>query len=617
MGATASRAGRAVSPNTMGRVMFDRLGPRAFLAALVLCAVFAVFFELGRMDVWSDNEGQRATPPAEMLRTGDFVIPTINGIDYLAKPPLLYWAVAGVYRVTGVISPFTARVVTAVCGCLLVLCVYLCFRRETGDLPARWGALALLTSPYFLERSRWTELDVPLALMTFLAIVGYRRACTATGASRRSAFVVGAGLALGAAIMLKGPAPLLFLWAGWVAIGLTEGTPGAKTLRNGLIVSAAALLVELAIEVAHPLRFPVVLVAVMLYWSVAGWRRSGRDGRVRLALLLAVIAIGVAVCAPWCIGVLNAKGWDYASKLIHGEVLTRTHTATEINSGSSFFYILTLPLLLAPWGLLLPLHFDPKSWRDKDAGYRFPLACGWLSVLVFSVIAGKEYEYILPGFAFLSLATGYHLADLTGRAATGWTAAWMRRWVWVALVLLGILPLAGAIYASVFVRTPALVVECWVLAVTALGLSIDGWRRPMRRAGHVFGLSLATVLVWLLVSRSFYYTGDHSPREIGTTTGRLLQAGYEVEAGWLRLPFPPAFAFYAGAPVPMQIRFDVIREKMAGDAPYYLVTREGDIAVVASELGSVAYEKLLGPHSNKGYILIGNRPLPALDQVGE
>ena len=137
---------------------------------LLIAALFAVFFELGRMDVCTDNEGERATPPAEMLRSGDYIVPTINGATYLAKPPLLYWVIAAVYRMTGEISALTARIPTAACAVALVLAVYLVFRRRLNESAARFAAIALLASPYFLERSRWAELDVPLTLATFLAI---------------------------------------------------------------------------------------------------------------------------------------------------------------------------------------------------------------------------------------------------------------------------------------------------------------------------------------------------------------------------------------------------------------------------------------------------------------
>jgi len=43
---------------------------------------------------------------------GDWVIPHLNGLDYIEKPPLQYWATAATYRLLGV-SEFSARLYTA------------------------------------------------------------------------------------------------------------------------------------------------------------------------------------------------------------------------------------------------------------------------------------------------------------------------------------------------------------------------------------------------------------------------------------------------------------------------------------------------------------------------
>jgi 4-amino-4-deoxy-L-arabinose transferase-like glycosyltransferase len=180
-------------------------------------ALFTAFFEIGRRDVVDANEGQRAAPPAEMLRRGDFVIPTINEDDYLKKPPLIYWMIAGVYAATGVISPVTARIPTAISFVVLIVCVYLYARRTLGESAARWGALALMTAPYLVDRGRYAELDTPLTLATFLAIIAFWKACDTTNMRSRASFVLLSGIALGAGVLLKGPVPFLFLAPAWIA----------------------------------------------------------------------------------------------------------------------------------------------------------------------------------------------------------------------------------------------------------------------------------------------------------------------------------------------------------------------------------------------------------------
>ena len=51
--------------------------------------------------LFNPDEGRYAEIPREMLSGGDWVIPHLNGLAYLEKPPLQYWATALSLRVFG------------------------------------------------------------------------------------------------------------------------------------------------------------------------------------------------------------------------------------------------------------------------------------------------------------------------------------------------------------------------------------------------------------------------------------------------------------------------------------------------------------------------------------
>src|SRR5262245_42888519 len=55
------------------------------------------------------EEARRALPAREMLASGDWVLPTIWGRPYLAKPPFLYWCIAGLGAARGAIDEVTTR----------------------------------------------------------------------------------------------------------------------------------------------------------------------------------------------------------------------------------------------------------------------------------------------------------------------------------------------------------------------------------------------------------------------------------------------------------------------------------------------------------------------------
>jgi 4-amino-4-deoxy-L-arabinose transferase-like glycosyltransferase len=576
--------------------------PRAFLAALILIAACAIFFELGRMEVWSDNEGQRAAPPAEMLRSGNYITPTLNGNVYLAKPPLLYWAIAGVYAATGTIDELTARIPTAVCGLIMVVCAYLAFRRSAGEKVARWTALGLLASPYFMERSHWAELDVPLVLATFLAIVGAYTAWRAGGARRRFGLAALAGVALAAATLLKGPVPYLFLGASYVAYCIAESDDPDTAMRWGAVWTGVAFLIAWILWPIRWVRFPVALVFLCVVWMVLVVRYGRPALRRSWAPFLLTLVLGIGLAAPWAAAVLIQNGWGFVEHLLNSEVIERTHTATKINSGSPFYYLMVLPFMAAPLGLLFPLHASPRLWSGGDATYRFTLIAGWLSVSVFSMIAGKEYEYILPILPILLVPTGYHLARWTESGLPDWTETWTWLWERVFLLAAPVAPVGVLIYGLVKLRQPVAWMELTVFA--ALGIFVVVWKRRDKAAfPPALRIVLATVILVAsgLLARSYYFIGDTTPKQLASTCREIMDAGYPIEATKVY----PAFTFYAAHPIRQNIDEKDLKGKLRGPAPYFYLTHKFNLPML-SDLEGKGLLHIGKPVTRKGIVLVGN-----------
>ena len=62
-----------------------------FLALAALLAVLWLATLAGR-PLFNPDEGRYAEIPREMLSGGDWIVPHLNGLAYIEKPPLLYWA---------------------------------------------------------------------------------------------------------------------------------------------------------------------------------------------------------------------------------------------------------------------------------------------------------------------------------------------------------------------------------------------------------------------------------------------------------------------------------------------------------------------------------------------
>src|SRR3954453_24125473 len=56
----------------------------------------------GTGDLYNETDGQYAGAAKEMLETGQWMVPTNDGVPRRQKPPLLYWLIICSYKASGV-----------------------------------------------------------------------------------------------------------------------------------------------------------------------------------------------------------------------------------------------------------------------------------------------------------------------------------------------------------------------------------------------------------------------------------------------------------------------------------------------------------------------------------
>ncbi len=118
------------------------------------CA-FLFFYGAGQFGLIGADEPRYAQVAREMLDRHDWITPTLGGHPWLEKPPLYYWQAMLAYSVFGV-SDVAARIPAAIDATLLVIAVYLFFRRFR----------------------RGVEVDAALITASCAGIVGYARAAS-------------------------------------------------------------------------------------------------------------------------------------------------------------------------------------------------------------------------------------------------------------------------------------------------------------------------------------------------------------------------------------------------------------------------------------------------------
>ncbi|HEX4152778.1 MAG TPA: glycosyltransferase family 39 protein [Steroidobacteraceae bacterium] len=170
--------------------------------------------------LFNPDEGRYAEIPREMLAGGDWIIPHLNGLAYVEKPPLQYWATALSLALFGK-NEFAARLYTALSALGAILITALAARRLWGGAAASRAGAVLAGTLLFVVMGQLLTLDMSLTLYMTLALAAFLAAQSADRpqAQRGWMLLVWAATALG--MLTKGlvagaiPAAVLVLYSAY------------------------------------------------------------------------------------------------------------------------------------------------------------------------------------------------------------------------------------------------------------------------------------------------------------------------------------------------------------------------------------------------------------------
>jgi 4-amino-4-deoxy-L-arabinose transferase-like glycosyltransferase len=346
-----------------------RIGPWL----LVGLAVLAWFGTLGWRDLITPDEGRYAELGRQMLASGDWITPRLNGILYFEKPALQYWATAVSFELFGM-NAFAARLWPGLTGAFAVLALWWSARRVLGGRAAMYSACVLGSCVWWLGNSHFLSLDMGLSCFLTLALLGFWLAQrdAATPADNR-----------------------LGMWVAWIAMALAVLSKGLI----GIVLPGAAL-------VAYSL----------VARDLGVWRRM-RWGSGPLLFAL--------VAAPWFVAV-SARNPDFAHFFFIHEHVERFLTTTHRRPGPWWYFFPILAIGLVPWITLLPgaLALGWRRMPGRFQGNRLLLVWAVVIFAFFSVSSSKLSSYILPVFPALALLIGQHIQRLPARRL-GWHFAAM------------------------------------------------------------------------------------------------------------------------------------------------------------------------------------------------
>ncbi|MBI4374811.1 MAG: glycosyltransferase family 39 protein [Elusimicrobia bacterium] len=426
----------------MIRAMIRELLPAALLAA----ALSSPFWGLGHPLVEVDD-ARYAAVPREMLASGAWLTPTLNGMEYVEKPPLWYWLAKGSYLLFGV-SEGAARLPLAllsVCG--LMITAWLgswVFERGLG---AKAAAMLASSALYFFL-SHYITLD--LALTVFLwGCCALLLRCLAKPEQAYWASPLAWFLAA-LAFLTKGLVALLLplMWLAAIACFIPSWRPRLRAALNpcGLLIIAAVIVPWLwSMEDRHPgfLRFffreqhveryltakynrsspwyffLLVLPAAVLPWAGAGiagvaqaLRRQGREPEKALALWALTVTAFFSLS--------QSKLISYILPAIPALcLLAAKGDEKPVFPGGNFLSLLLAGLLLAGGALAWPWRHSLDGLPSIVFQIGAASAALYASALIIQSL-GKPRHW--PWSAALALAAG-GLALSAARPAQAWLGA--------------------------------------------------------------------------------------------------------------------------------------------------------------------------------------------------
>src|SRR5260370_15438449 len=199
-----------MGPLPCASAWYGRVAWRGRCALLIGVGATLFFFNLGARVLSTNDEARFPLLARDILSQGHWLLPRLDGIPHLNKPPLHAWLIALASWPTGAVTPWTACVPSVLAGLAVVGATYWIAQRLFDRETALVAGLTVLTTQGVFVFAR-----VPMPDMTFCAALTGALAAyvAAEGEGRRWALVTFYGV-IGIAFWTKGPPGLLPLAAG-------------------------------------------------------------------------------------------------------------------------------------------------------------------------------------------------------------------------------------------------------------------------------------------------------------------------------------------------------------------------------------------------------------------
>lgn len=333
---------------------------------LILVLLTTVFFgiNLGRYPISVPDGARYSEIPREMVLTGDYITPRLNGIKYFEKPPLFYWLQAGAIKLFGA-NELAVSIVNALMTIGTIILVYLAARYLYNRIAGLWSTLVYSTYALVFALTRVITLDAALTFFLTGMLVTFTISTTMPLGKNRKILLMLSYFFTGCAVMTKGLVGLIFpsiLIVFWLTIAAEW-----RNLKN--------------------------------YYPIAG------------------LAIFLVVTLPWHI-LVQLKNPEFFRFYFVEQHFLRYFTNYAHRVQKWWFFPTLLIVGLYPWIAFIPQvvvngikNFNTHQYSNSR---QIILILAWIVIIYgfFSFSQSKLIPYILPIFPALAIITGNYISEI-------------------------------------------------------------------------------------------------------------------------------------------------------------------------------------------------------------
>ena len=434
-------------------------------SCLILSAFYLLCYILllGVRDLTIPDETRYGEIPREMLASGEWVSPQLNGVRYFEKPVLGYWLHAASLLAFGQ-NNFAVRFPSALSVGLTGAVLYALLRR-------------MRRKGYDEDEDRRTE---DLAALIFLSLLGVFAIGNTAVLDNPFAFLVTASIA-----------------SFFLATEEEKGSPRERWLS---VLAGVACGLAFLTKGFVAFTLPALVFVPYLIWA----------GRYRDILRMSALPLlsACAVIAPWAI-MIHLREPDYWRFFFWNEHIRR-YFATDAQHGRPLWFFFAVgPLMLLPWSFFLPASIVglKKDADRRSPGDRLKIMClCWFALpfLFFSLSRGKLPTYILPCFppfaALIALGLSQRLEkDLAAKRERRFSGGAYANLAFFAILLLAFLyvQFSGFGGAPVYLQRwkSILILDAFVFFGMFCAWAIG----TLRFAKKMIGVALSPLLFFLAI----------------------------------------------------------------------------------------------------------------------